>query len=377
MRTRRALVPSVALLAAVQLSPLALAKPCPDEVVVIWKGVETKLGDLPAEIAARLQPTLEHWLPWAGLAEYRTLLEDEARVVLLTRARERLAQKQLELVQKSVAAFEALLPAPPRDPEETFLEAEWGQGEIIPDRDPVVLVELDRTEHFVSLLDYVGQTSPQLASWAQGMKSSTGFVHEGVLSAAWLSAPPDLELGDVWRPGNELVHRLARVLLRRRFGDQPHWFKVGVAWRLEQDVLGDIYSFPGRNTFVGVGEHVGWEGELKRAFGKRKKEPLRIAEFGEWRTGTWDDSSAACAWGMVTFLARHRPESLSSIAEGFRKAHKRGAIVVHEDETWELLPGYQVPLDEQLAILKEHAGEDVLEQASEAFRQGRKYKGDR
>jgi len=379
MRTRRAFVPSVALLAAASLSPLApspLARATDpaDGVVVTWKGAETSLDDLPAEIAARLQPTLEHWLPWAQLAEYSTLLEDGARVVLLTRAGEKQAAKQLALVQKTVAAFEALLPAPPRDPNETFLEAEWGQGEVIPDRDPVVLVELDRTEHFVSLLDYVGQASPQMASWAEGMKSSTGFVHEGVLSAAWLSAPPDIELGDVWRPGNELVHRLGRVLLRRRFGDQPHWFKVGVAWRLEQDVIGDIYSFPGRNTFVGVGEHVGWDGELKREFGKRKKEPLQLGEFGPWRTGTWDDHSAACAWGMVTFLAKHRPKSLSAIAEALRKAHKRGAFVLHEDETWELRAGYEVPLDEQLAILKEQAGQDVLEQASEAFRLGRKYK---
>lgn len=345
----------------------------PGDVPVTWSGKDTTLGALPAPVVEKLAPTLQHWLPWSQLSEYRTLIEKEGRAVLLTRATGAAAKKQQELMTKTVEAFEKLLPAQERDPNEDFLEAEWGVGEQVPDREPVVLVELDKTAHFASLLDHVGHESPRMASWAASQKNSTGFVSDGTLSAAWLSAPPDLELGDVWRPENELVHRMSRMLLRRRFGDQPYWFKVAVSWRMEQEVLGDIYCFPGREEFVGVGQHVGWEIELKQAF-KKRKEALRASEFVEWSDGTWNAESAAVAWGVVTFLAEHRPEALPQIAEDYRRLHKKGARVVYDDGRWELRPTYSIPVDDQEGVLESRGGEGVLEEMRDFFRTGKRWK---
>lgn len=364
-------------IACATLAPVpALAQnPCSvEETRVRWKGDELPLAELPAELFERLCPTLEHWVPWTESEGYRAYLDPGARVVFLTHADADEAARQLDLVERTLAVFDALLPSVERDPEEDFLEADWGVGEVVPDRDPIVLFELEEPEHFASLLDHLGTEVPRLSAWATGMKRGTGFMYDDVLSAAWMSAPPDVELGTVWRPENELANRLARMLLRSRFGGQPHWFKLGIAWRVEQEVMGDIYAFPGRNEFVEVGSHVGWEAELKSDFKKRKRDPLKWSEFALWRDGTWDAEAAARSWGLVNFLAEHRPESLPRIAETLRREHKAGTRVVHADGRWELRPSFVVPLERQMEIFGEHAGEDLLEEVTVAFQKGRRYK---
>lgn len=366
---------ALALCATAPLVPALAQAPCDvEEARLHWRGEEITLAELPTELFDRLCPTLEHWVPWTESEGYRAHLNEGARVIFLTHLSEKRAARQLALVEKTVAAFDELLPPVERDPAEDFLEADWGVGEVVPDRDPIVLFELEEPEHFASLLDHLGSEVPRLSAWASGMKRGTGFMYDDVLSAAWMAAPPEVELGTVWRPENELVNRLARMLLRGRFGGQPHWFKLGVAWRVEQEVMGDIYAFPGRNEFVEVGSHAGWETELKREFKKRRRDPLQWSEFALWRDGTWDADAAARSWGLVSFLAEHRAESLPRIAEALRVAHKAGTRVVHADGRWELRPSFVVPLEEQMEIFREHAGEDLLEEATVAFQKGRRYK---
>lgn len=370
-----AAAPSAVLLASALLLPASSAPDPSDvgEARLRWRGEDTTLAELPTEVFERICPTLEHWVPWTEAEGYRAYLDAGARVVFLTHASEKRAARQLELVEETVAAFDELLPPVARDPAEEFLEADWGVGEVVPDRDPVVLFELEEPEHFASLLDHLGREVPRLSAWASGMKRGTGFMYDDVLSAAWMEAPPEVELGTVWRAENELVNRLARMLLRARFGGQPHWFKLGVAWRVEREVMGDIYAFPGRDEFVEVGSHAGWEAELKKEFKKRRRDPLRWSEFALWRDGTWDAAAAARAWGLVDLLARQDPDSLPRIAEALRREHKSGTRVLHADGRWELRPAFVVPLERQMEIFGEHAGEDLLERATVAFQKGRRY----
>ena len=327
--------------------------------------------ELPETLEISVRAGIEHWMPWCEAADYRVDIEQDGRVVLISKKNDKRAEKLMELVRETLAAFDRILPSVELDPTETFLEAEWGVGEIVPDRDPVVLFELDRPDHMSSLLDHVRQESPRLSSWAQAQKGKTGFMHDHVLSAAWLSAPPELELGTVWRPQNELVNRLARMLLLRRFGAQPHWFKMGIAWRVEQEVMGDIYAFPGREEFVGVGEHTGWKNELKSAFKKRKKKPLDPSEFAGWGHGEWHMPSAQISWGLVRYLIEKQPEALPLIAEDFRKNAKAGSRVTHSDGRWELKNDYRISLEDQRAMIEARAGDQVFKDATEFFRKGR------
>ena len=345
------------------------------EAAVSWKGEQVTISELPEHIRANVCHALEHWASWAGGAGYRIAVEDEGRVILVTDEDAKAAERRMKLVTKTVAAFDALLPAVDHEgSDETFLAAEWGVGEIVPDRDPVVLFELADVESFGSLLDHMGQEAPRLASWAASRKQGTGFMYSDVLSGAYLEAPPGFEIGKVWRAKNELVDRLSRLMLQGRFGNQPHWFKLGVAWNIEQEVMGDLYSFPGRGGFVGVEDHGGWEPELKQAFKKRRKKPLSFDEFGQWQDGTWEPEAAHISWGLVHFLSQHRAETLSPLAEALRIAQKEGARTIHADGTWQLRGDYQVPSDRQKAFLLEYAGEDVLDEATKFFRTGRRYK---
>ena len=58
-----------------------------------------------------------------------------------------------------------------------------------------------------------------------------------------------------WDIENELVHRLAHLLLLRRFGQQPFWLTMGFSWYVEKEMRGAIYCYPYRSGFVWASEH--------------------------------------------------------------------------------------------------------------------------
>jgi len=352
------------------------AATCPiGEAHVSWKGEQVTIADLPESISENVCRALAHWAPWAGGSGYSIAVEDEGRVILVTDGDAKAAERRMQLVTKTVAAFDVLLPAVDHEgSDEDFLAAEWGVGEIVPDGDPVVLFELADVESFGSLLDHMGKEVPRLASWAAARKQGTGFMYDAVLSGAYLEAPPGFEIGKVWRAENELVNRLSRLMLQGRFGNQPHWFKLGVAWNVEHEVMGDLYAFPGRKDFVGVKDHGSWEPELKEEFKKRRKDPLSFNEFGLWQDGTWEPDAAHISWGIVRFLSQHKTGALSSLAEALRIEQKEGARTIHADGSWNLQADYMVPSDRQEAFLLHHCGEDVLAEATKYFSAGKRYK---
>lgn len=369
-----ALAPSAAPALAAALPGAAELRSEDENAVVHWKGASYTPDALPEEMPEVVAETVVSWAAWGAPKGYRLDIDDDGRVILMTMG-DSTPEKDLELVAKTTEMFDELLPAPERSAEDLAVrEVEWGAAQLVPDRNPVVLVRVKEPGHYDSLLDQMASTQSYLSAWVSSARGQTGFVSQATQAGAWLEAPPGLEIGQVWRSENELVHRLTQLLLYRRFGMQPNWFKVSLAWNLEQGVLRSIYSFPGRNEFVGIGEHSGWEPELKRQFKKRKKEPLTFDEFAGWKQGRWDMESAQISWGLMSFLAKHRPEALSAIAEDIRKFHKEHSIITHPDGTWEIVPGYEVPEDVQEAIVRRHAGEDYLEEASDFFRTWKRYR---
>jgi hypothetical protein len=135
--------------------------------------------------------------------------------------------------------------------------------------------------------------------------------------------------------------------------------------------MGDIYSFPGRDEFVSVHDHDGWKNDLKREFRKRRKEPLRLDEVAGWTSQRWNPHSAAVAWGLARFLAEQPPETLSAILEDLRLDVKQHGVEVHEDGSWQMVPGYTTPPERQDEILARHLGDDYLERVSDYFRKWR------
>lgn len=371
---------STSLALALALAPLAgpggAAPQATDEdALVHWDGQPHGIEVLPDEVPEPARRTTASWAEWAGDLGYRIDLERGARALVLTPLEDRPPKRELELLDQAVARFEELLPAPQRSAQDLAVaEVSWGVGQRVPDRDPVVLVQLRDETHYASLIDQIERTDPYVGSLVRSARDGTGFIATALQTGAWIEAPQGIEIGQVWRTDNELVHRAGRLLLDRRFGDLPHWLSVAVGWKLELDLLDSIYSFPGRDEFVGVGEHAGWEKELGRTFKHRKDQPLEMSELTRWRSGTWDAESAQLAWGLVEFLARHRPEALSAYSEALRLHHKEHSRVTHDDGSWELVPGYQVPPEAQRDLLLQTAGDDVLEEAGAFFRSWKRYR---
>ncbi|MFT5732987.1 MAG: hypothetical protein ACJAZN_003195 [Planctomycetota bacterium] len=348
---------------------------------ILWKGKATPFDSIEipgaADKLAAVAKHVDRYAAWVAENGYAMALTEDARVLLITSSA-KVAKRRLKLVSKTLSVFDEIMPAPDRTgSDETFREGDWGVCEHVPDAGPVVLIELEKGAHYQALLGSLEKGDPDMQTWTSVHASEPGFDEVRVMAAAWQAAPAGFEVGNVWRSENELVNRLSRMLTYRSFGPQPTWFNQATAWTVEQSVVGNIYCFPYRQEFVSVGEHSGWSSTLKGQFNKRKKEPLELGEFAGWRRNSWDLNEAALSWGFVQFLAKHKPGSLPALAEANRLAYKAGFTVDHGDGTWSTNPNFEVPKASQLETLESIAGEEVLDEASEFFRKGRRYKPSR
>lgn len=348
------------------------------EQVVHVAGEDHPLTELPAAVDERMRAAVERWAPWAEELDYRMDIDPTGRVLLLTGdgTKGKKAKKMVPLVAATTAVFDELLPEPEvrADAGEQVEQPTWGVGIPVPGQDPIVLICAASEHHYSRMLEHLTELYPYLKQWAAGAHGGPAFVDFATQTSGWLDAPPDMEIDLVWRTENELVDALALLLVQRRFGNQPDWMRQGIAWYHEMQVHGDIYSFPGRDSFASVGEHAGWKNELKRAFKKRKKQPLELDEFVTLSRGTWEQAKAELAWGFVEFLAEYKRDSFPAMLEGLRISHKRNSRIDHEDGTWELIPGYVVPPETQREILLEEGGDALFEEASEYFVSWKPYK---
>lgn len=366
------------------------------ELEVQWKGKKFSLDGLETAFSegqgAGVLAKLRGYSDWVTSNEYVVALSSDARVILVTPDK-RQSKRSLKLVEETLSAFDELMSPPERghaqeaaaevDPaeaeEDPFADA-FGpvstgeEADHMPDSEPVMLFEVGKESLYRDLLTGVGNDNPRMEGWARSVASEPGFAEEQLSAAAWQSAPDGYELGDVWRPQNELVNRLARLLIHRSFGAQPTWLRVSAAWRVEMEVHGDIYCFPYRKEFVGVGDHGGWAPNIKTQFKKRKKKPLQPEEFASWKRNNWNESKAHLSWGVMEYLARFKPETLPAIAEEFRLMFNEGYKTTYPDGTWTTDPRFEIPLSEQAAVLQDHLGESYLEDISEFFAKGKSYR---
>jgi hypothetical protein len=350
----------------------AAAMPAADELEVSVQGkaypVDELTDHLPSSTVQGALEQLELYRDWIEAHDYHVSLSRDGRVLLVTSSK-KVARRRMKLVEKTLDGFDALLSPPDRaGSDETFHSAAWGVGDHIPDQVPVVLVEIRKEQEYHALLAGLGEARDDLASLAHVHSMRPGFSEEQFTAAVWQEAPEGFEIGKVWRSENELVNRLVRLLTFRSYGPQPTWLSLAAAWSVELEVMRDIYCFPYRSGFVGVGEHGGWETELKREFKKRKKDPLSLDEFAGWRPNTWDDHKAQLAFGMVEYLLRHEPEVLPRAAEAFRLRYKAGFKTTHPDGSWETNPAYQIPVEDQLDVLVAASDQELMQRASEFMR---------
>lgn len=349
----------------------ARATPQEDAAFLTWRGRAWTLAEAEAELPERARAELAVWAPWCLENGYRALLVDDGSALLVA-SRERRDLERLVARATAVAqAVDRIAPRPERDPKETFLAASWGVGQFAPDGAPATVAVLEEEPDFDEVLAVMVALKPFLADRLPKEERPATFHSGEATSGALLAEPDGIELGTVWRPENEVVNRLARLVLQRRYGSLPYWLEMGLAWNVEQEVVGDIYCFPGRDEFVSIADHSGWKNELKRRFAKRRKQPLELSELAGWTSHAWDAESAETAWGFGRFLASQDPAAVSAALEELRLDVKQGGVRTHADGSWEMVVGYATPTATQHAILARHLGDDYLTRVSECFRTGR------
>lgn len=330
-------------------------------------------GKVPAGLPAESAAALARIERWFADRDYVVSACADGRVLYVSSLTGKVRAARVAGIEKTCAAFDALLPAPARNADRAAPQAEWGALHQ-PEHGALLLVEAADTDDYASLVDALKLSladEPAYASlggWLEPQRDQPGFVCVETLTAAWQAAPPGIEAETVWRNENELAHRLAHLLLYRRYGELPHWLRTAAAWHFEQLATGTIHCFPGRSGFVAVdGDHDGWQDALANEFKGRKKDPLRFAEFGGWKRGEWSDDGAAHAWGTFEYLATKEPKKLSALCEALRLYRVEHGIVTHEDGSWELVPDYAIPLAEQQTLFEKQLGADFLAKTSAFF----------
>jgi hypothetical protein len=348
-----------------------------------WKGKSYELTELPPELPKEVAEAAQPLAEWAARKGYRMELTPEADCVLVTR-RSSGVEQNFARIRETFAAFQGLLeprvdaPAttggterPARGKLEDFDLPPVGQQEAemprLPHQIPVLL-EARNAGDYKSALEALIETCPWLSDWAGATgENANGLVLPRPLMGAWLVDAPGNE---EWDPQNELVNRLAQLILIDRAGVQPYWLLSGVAWEIELTVRKGIYCFPYRDGFVGIEEHGGWSPQLKAAFEARAQKPPTASEVASLKRGVYVDAKAALAWGSARWLLRQKTSSLPAILADLDLARRKQGIAVEADGTWKTIEGWDWP-DELLGeVIKRHLGADAFVQLGEAFRAG-------
>ncbi len=324
-----------------------------------YRGKNYAFDKLPEELGAPARAAIEQWLPWVEEHDFCPLLSAD-QSTLLVLPKKSLLSKREKLLEEVVERFNELAPLPGEAPREAR-PRHSGQDlpadalESLPGRDAetAVLVELMGPKLSEELGTYLAQLHPDLRGWA-----STSLIG-GVLSDGQ----------EEYEPENEVVHRLTRTLLARRFGLLPYTVQAGLAWALEEELCGDHYCFPFRDDFIFATEHGAWSADLKARFHSRRKEPLTAQELFEFRRGTFELEPAQAAFGLGRYLIEERPEDLPKLLEALRKEWERTVIRI-DGSNWSYHPDQTIAPARVAEVCAEVLGDDFAQVLTDYFRKG-------
>ena len=380
---------------------LTLALHGEDPAPITWREKRLQLDALPAELPESARAALTAWHPWCDAHAYRLDLDRTGRILLVTRSSNDRVGQQLEFVDAVHERFERELPpppvrldaapelakAPPKEPEKgpdplpedpeggahpwklkptapserssgAPAVTTWGAQGIPPDSQTVVLLIVRDQDDFVVLLRHLAAQFPYLASWAQEAKANQGFVLGEPCVAAYLEIPEGV---DEWNPDNELVHRIARLLVLSRFGELPNWFLLGYAWCQEIAVLKGVYCFPWRDEFVWATEHGGWPAAVKARYAKERPKP---ADFMAFKRGKYVDELAKASYGMTAYLVTKERLKLPALLEELRVFGLQHGRIQEGPNSWRKDTEYEIPLAEQEMLFEKHLGAAWLQRAA-------------
>ncbi len=372
------------------------------DVALTWKGKTYKAAAPPPDMPAAQKEAVQRIEPWAATANYRLDFDAQGRVLLVTpKERSRLADS-LRVIAKAESWFDNALPASasgkvaapaaaptapaapgpapiPEDPEApppratgsgdnstpATPQTSWGSGSIAPDTMTAVLVVTRNEEDYQNLADSLAKGHAYLANWLVEAHKQTGFTLEEPLCGAYAENAAGQE---EWNGDHELMNRAIQLLTLRRFSQQPNWILQGVAWECEIASDDLVYCFPFRHEFVFAAEHGGWPTEVKRLM--KNKDAADIADLMTWRRGTWDADRSKLSWGLVHHLIGQGSGKLAGALVDLRAQRLSLDRRDTGPESWERIPGFELPADVQTTVLQAHFGHEVMKDAANSMRSG-------
>ena len=331
----------------------ALTVPVPD---LHWQGERHKLTEeTPKGLDHSVVLAIASLSEWAVKERYQMHLLDDQSVLLLVHRGDKPA-KLMKLIREAHAWLEETVPLP----DKSHLRRTIQGTALAPE--PVTLVQTRDVTDYHGLIDLLAEQHSYFRPNAERSKHANGLVMLQPFVGVWQKTSPGK-----WKPENEMLHRLARLWLNRCYERLPLWLETGFAWFTELELTGCVYAFPERDGFVWDTEHAGWESNLKTLYRTHKKQVPVPPEFPQ---RDFDAQHAAVAWGVVAYLVKHT-DAWPEFLERVRVARHAGRKVT--GTRWSLDPRYEVPLEEQRALLLELLGEDRLAAIQDFFKKGRKF----
>jgi hypothetical protein len=365
------------------LAPWLLAIALPARADLQWKGKAVDPKAPPADLPPAVLQAAAPWQAWSRQRGYHLWVSDAGDCILLAEKRFSGVAEYLDLCRATIGFVDGFLP--PRAPdaggvepsrpqtggslEDFELPPPGAQGPSEVPRRPhqvPLLFAARNPAHYKEGLGLLAEGNLWLSAWADEIgKHAYGLTLPQPLVGAWLIEAPENE---EWDPRNELVHRLAQLLLMDRAGNLPYWMTVGTAWNAELAVRGGIYCFPYRTGFVGIGEHGGWAAALRARFGERDAGEVDAASLCALQRGLYVDKYAATAWGGMRYLLAEHRAALPALFADLDLAWRQGALEVAADGSWRSLPQWEWPLATQADLLTRHLGRDLWQRLSRDFR---------
>lgn len=335
------------------------------------------LAGLPSAQRAEFAAALSAYGPWVLERNYRFTLPPGGGLLLAHAGKLSSRAKETKLTAAALAKVEgwfplAEVPAPVHGGEDALGNAfgEFGDRGQSPRQDdasvlaPVVFLLAGDDDQDL-LMGALVADYPYLAGWASGGAGArAGFLLERPPLAGLLTLGKGLEEYD---PLGELVHRAGRLALQLRYGRQPDWLRLGMAWDLEFLLRKRVDCFPARSGFVGTLEHAGWEKSL-RAYLRSDEAPGSLIEaLCAVTTKRFEPRGAWLAQGTFAYLREHHVGLLGELAAAFQRDRSEGELVFHGDGTWTSNPAYATGHAAQRAILEGVLGSDFESELRQAL----------
>lgn len=337
---------------------------------VRFQGRSYALNKLPDGIGEAARTRLEQWLPWMQAHDFQAVLSADQSTLLVLPKRSLVAKRE-KLMEQVLERFNELAPlqeAPAKqsrlNPSAQELPAEALQSLPGGDVETAVLVELMSPQLSKELGTYLAQIHTDLRGWA-----STSLLGGVVSDVPPLSAAVDGDGQEEYEAENEVVHRLVRTLLARRFGLLPYTLQSGLAWALEEELCGDHYCFPFRDGFIFETEHDAWTSELKARYRSRRREPVTAAELFAFERGTFDLEPAQTAFGLGRYLIEEQPEALPLLLDSLHHEWARTVIRI-DGSGWEYEPTAEVSPARIAEVCAEVLGQEFAQNLTDYFSKG-------